>query len=468
MELFVIAVCTALLLLVVWILARSLLRRSWDVLSWRNLFLVGYAHFVLLSGYFTVSQGRGALSRGAVTTYAMFLYAVLAPLFLFLFLGAASLARNKGWFQKLIPRLPLPITTPALLGGILVLLTLAIICVLVPLPTYLLLMGVQFRAGMAITAVGLATYWAMAQKFNPASWIVLLVSIGLAVGITTAGGIGRRDVVAVLVAVPWMWYFTTLRYRGVASLAMPVAALASAGVLFIAAYTVIRSHGVSDRKSPGVTERLQQISSIVTNPEISHGAVENLLYTDTAGNTMFIFNSYPSAFSYTPFHGLWWIIVNPIPRSIYPSKPEALGIILMKQMSVDANLGPGIIGQAWTEGGPIAVVIFAVVFGLLYGAFDRALFDRAWNPFFVAVAGAGAGNVLAMPRGDVALFLIQIFAAMISSAVVLTIVRVLFGPIAAAFPVQVVPLPRSADEPAPTDQEHDEEWPDAQPVFEVG
>lgn len=446
MEYMVIAVCTTLLLVIAGILARNLVKRNWDVLSWRNLFLVGYAHFVLLSGYFTVGQGRGAIQRGAATTYALFLYAVLTPLFLFLFLGAATLTRRKGWFQRLIPRLEVPVTTPAILISIIVLMILSIVCAVLPLPTYLLLLGIQFRSGMAVTAAGLATYWALAHRFNPASWAVLLLTLGMAVGISTAGGIGRRDVVAVLVAVPWVWYFASLRYRGMASIAMPVAALAAAGVLFIAAYTAIRSRGVEEHKAPSVGERLSQISNIVTNPTISQGAVENLLYTDTAGNTMFIFNTYPSSFGYMPFHSLWWIAVNPVPRFLYPSKPEALGIILQKQMGVEANLGPGIIGQAWTEGGIIAVVIFALAFGVLYGAFDRALFDRAWNPFFVAVAGAGAGNVLAMPRGDVALFLIQIFAAMISSAVVLGLIKLTLGPVFAAFPVVSMPGARPAEE----------------------
>jgi hypothetical protein len=445
MEYLVIAVCTTGLLAVVAILARNALRRNWDVLSWRNLFLVGYAHFVFLSGYFTASHGRGVIRQGAVTDYTMALYAVLAPLFFVLFLGCAALARNKGLFQRMIPRLELPVTTPAILVSIVVLLTLAVGCMVAPLPKYLLLLAYQFQAGLAITAVGLATYWWLANRFNPASWALLLGTIGLGILLCTAGGIGRRDAVAALIAVPWMWYFATLRYRSAVSMALPVAGLAVAGVLFIAAYTVVRAQGVKEHQGAGVSQRLQQFTNLATNPEISDDAVQNMLYTDTAGNTMFIFKNYPANYEYTPFRSLWWMVVNPVPRSIYPSKPDALGIVLQKQMGVEANLGPGVLGQGWSEGGAVAVVIFAVFLGLLYGAMDRALFDRAWNPFFVAVAGSSAGNVLAMPRGDVALFLIQVFAAMVASAAVLALVNLVVGPIARAFPVLSVAPPTVAE-----------------------
>jgi hypothetical protein len=442
MEYLVIAACTTGLLVIVVILARNALRRNWDLLSWRNLLLVGYAHFVLLSGYFTVSEGHGPISQGAVTDWAMALYAVLAVVFLIVFLAFSALARRVGVFHRLIPRLELPVTTPAILCSIVTLLTFGAVGAVVPLPAYLKVLTAQFTAGLAVTAVGLATYWWLSHKFNPVSWGLLLGTMGLSVVLCTAGGIGRRDAVAVLVAVPWVWYFASLRYRSAASMAIPVSVLAVAGVLFIAAFTVIRHKGVSDKKSPGVEERLQQFTQMATNPAISEGAVNNMLYTDTAGNTMFIFNTYPSNHAFEPFRGLKWMLVNPIPRSVYPDKPDAFGIKLQKQMNVGANLGPGILGQAWSEGGVIAVLAFAGFFGVLYGAFDRALLERAWNPFFVSVAGAGAGNVLAMPRGDVALFLIQILAAMISAAIVLSVLRVVIGPIARAFPVLTVgPVP---------------------------
>ena len=444
------------LVIILWLLARSLLARSWDLLSWRNLFLVGYLHFVVLSGYFTVVSGIGALRKSAVTPYAIGLYAVLSIVFLLVFLGTCGWAVRRPNLARIFPRLELPITSPSITWSVVILLGLSFLFAVAPLPSYIKLLGLQFRSGMATTAVGLATFYLLARRFNPAAWTLLVGSLGLAFVISIIGGSGRRDAVAALVAVPWMWYYMSLRYRSTPRIVLIIGGLVVAGVLFITVYGAVRHKGFRGEQGPDVATRASQIQQILQDPTISTEVVESMLYTDTAGNTMFCFNTYPESHAYRPGHALSWVLLNPIPRAIMPSKPEALGIILKAQMGQQANLGPGILGQAWTEGGFMPVIIFAVFFGLYYGAVDNAIRLRAWNPFFVAVAGCASGNVLALPRGDVALFLIEILAATISSATALAIINVLVSPIARAFPPLSVPVP-GTEGPETHDHAADEE-----------
>jgi hypothetical protein len=458
MSFLMVVVCAAHMLVTCVILGRNLFKRNYDLLSWRNLFLIGFFHFVLLSGYFTASSGEGAIARGSVTSRAMGIYTASLILFFWAFLASASLTYRRGWFRRLLPRFDLPITSPGIIAAIVVLLGTALVSLGVR-TGYLALLASNMRSGMAAAAVGLATFYLLARRFNPASWALFLGAVGSAVVISTVGGIGRRDLVAVAIAVPWMWYFMSLRYRSAASIAVFTGAAAVCGVIFLVLFTGIRFKGVDSEsgKAPSAEQRFSQIMDLVLNPTLKHGAASSMLYTDTANVSMYVMENYPDSFEYTPLRSAFWILVNPVPRSLYPDKPDALGIVLADHMNRGENLGPGILGQSWSEGGFLAVLAFAVFFGALYGIVDRGLLELGGNPYFVAVMAAGSGNVLAMPRGDVALFLIQIMASMVGAAIVLYAVKATTGRVFRAFPPIAVRLPRSQQAFGSTYAPEDEE-----------
>jgi hypothetical protein len=443
MSTLMILTCAALMAVVAAILLRNLLKRNYDLLSWRNLFLVGFFHFVLLSGYFTASSGEGAIKLSSVTSDVMGLYTLSALLFFCVFMGCSRWAFRRGWVVRLLPRLELPVTSPGVIIAVVVLLGASLVS-LAMRGGYLALLATNMRAGMAAAATGLATFYLLARRFNPASWALFACTLGASIAVSTAGGIGRREVLSVLIAIPWMWYFMSLRYRSAASIAVFASASAAAGVIFLVLFTGIRFKGVNDEgtRAPGAAERFHQITDLLINPSVKRGAFRSMLYTDTANVTMYIMQHYPDSYEYLPGHAALWVLVNPIPRSLYPDKPEALGIILSKHMGRAENLGPGILGQGWSEAGLIGVFAFAVFFGCLYGAVDRGLLERGSNPYFAAVMAAGAGNVFAMPRGDVALFSIQVAAAMVGSGTVLWVVKLASAKVTGAFPPLAVRLPR--------------------------
>jgi hypothetical protein len=442
MSIFVAAMCILVMLLIGVLLWRDLVYRRRDLLSWRNLFLVGYLHFVALSGYFMAGSAKGAVRRGAITPTTMLLYGIAVPVFLFVFLLASRWAYRRGWFRKLVPTVGLAASTPGLFAAIAALLGFSLIGALALRSGYIGLISEQLRSGMAATASGLATYYLLAKRFNPASWALFLSTISLSVLIATVGGIGRRDVLGVLIAVPWVWYWASLRYRSARAIGVFIGGGALVGVVLIVLFTTVRFKGVEGTsRRPSFEERVEHFTNVLTNPQVSGRVVEEMLYTDTANITMFIMDNYPANYPYMPGHMLKWILVNPIPRAIYSDKPEALGFMLSRQMRVDANLGPGVIGQGWSEGGPLAVLVLALVLGVIYGTVDRSLVDRAHNPYTISLLAAGSGNVLAMPRGDVGLFSLQVGAAVVGAWLVLVCVRAVIGPVARAFPPVLVPVP---------------------------
>ncbi|HBS30082.1 MAG TPA: hypothetical protein DEB06_11695 [Phycisphaerales bacterium] len=427
-------VSIVLIILVVGMWLRNIFARSWDTLSWRNLFLLGMIQFYFLSAYFSASgEYTATLHHGS--DEAFFLLALLMPVFVLLFVGAAHLGFRWTWAARLIPKAQMAITTPALLAVAGAMMSLALLFSVAPVPGFIgLLMG-QIRSQLACVAMGLATYYLISRRFNPLSWGVFLTTLAVATIIGTVGLTGRRYMLGILLVIPWMWYFAVWRYRSGTANFIRFSSAAALGFLAIVIYSPLRAEG-SGKMASGATfeRRAQQLTELVTNPKIDTSVIKFIVYADTAPNTLFILDGYPSIFPHMPFHGLVWFVTNPIPRSVWAGKPEALGAILRDQMGVAPNLGPGIIGHGWAEGGWLGVVGYALVFGLIFGGVDRALSDRARNPYFIAVMGSCLGNVIAVPRGDTPLFMLQITGGIVISFAIVALLRATVGPIVSAFP----------------------------------
>lgn len=433
-----------LLLGVLAVYARNILFRTWDLLSWRNLFLLGFVHFYLLGAYFTAG-GTTLPEFARLSTGGWAYLAISMVLFLLLFLLAAAWAIRRPLLTRLVPRIELPVTAPAVVVCSLLLMGTSLFFSL-PFFNYFGLITAQIRGQLASCAVGLATYYLIARRFNPASWALFCGALFVALVASTVGTSGRRLMLGAVLAVPWVWYFTIWRYRGAASNFARIGAVAVAGVLAIIVYSPFRSadYGQEATKAT-LARRADQFVEILTNPKIDPKIIKYILYTDTVPNTMWVLDNYPRVHPFKPFQGAIWFVANPIPRFIWPGKPGAFGAVLRDQMRVAPNLGPGIIAHGWAEGWLIGVAGYAIFFGILVGIVDRALAERAWNPFFLAVMGSSLGNVIALPRGDTPMFLLQISAGIAGSSLFLYMIKTM-APIWGAFPTLVPP---STGTPAP-------------------
>jgi hypothetical protein len=101
---------------------------------------------------------------------------------------------------------------------------------------------------------------------------------------------------------------------------------------------------------------------------------------------------------------------------MWPSKPEGMAVVVERQMRAQANLGIGIIGHGWAEGGWLGVLGYAAFFGFLAGAVDGLIKQRAWNPYFISAIGSCLGQLVAIPRGETSLFFLLVIAGFIGAA----------------------------------------------------
>lgn len=407
--------------------------KKYDVLSMRNIFLLGFAHFFGVGTYFTVVTGVG--SEGYVAGDKG-----IARLFVttIVFVGTFAVAQRIGqrWtgLRRVVPRVEFPITKLGINIAILALLFTALVCSVIPNLGYAAAVLTQFRGGTAAAAMALATYNLLARKFNPIAWLVFFATLGCTLLLSTVGDIGRRAMLGVVLAIAWIWFYFSLRDRPPAATVVKLGVLLTCGLLMLLVYAGFRSKGFGEdtaRRGYSLSTRFQQFSEAVTNPEVKSHSVQAAFMSDTATNSMFIMENYPEVYDYMPLHGFMFVVTNPVPRSFWPEKPRGLGVILQEQLQTYANLGVGIIGHGWAEGGMYGVIGYAVFFGLLTAALDNLIRQRVWNPFFMAAIGSSLGNVCALPRGETSLFFLQIMLSFFGVFIVLYPLKFLLGPLLA-------------------------------------
>lgn len=446
------------------VFARDTYLRKHDPLSWKYLFLAGYVVFFGTGLIFTVIYSIGSEMHVA-SEGSKGMMAVAAVGFLILFLAFFNLGGRFRLADKWFPKVALPKTTPGALISLGTSLAMVVASMAFPATgeSFATALVAFFRGGMCATACGLATYWLLTQKFNPISWAVFFGTVGICLIASISGESGRRSMLGVLMVVPWVWYYLALRNQPLRSWLPKAGVLMFLGFVLLVGYSGVRASLRTSTKS--VNELVSALMQSATSADLSRDTLgRDLFYQDAATNSMWIMDSYGETYQQRPFHGLYWFVTNPIPRSMWPDKPEALGLEISRQMNIQANLGPGVIGHGWAEAGWIGIIYYAVFLGFIFGIADRLLQLRADNPYFVVVMGSALGQMIAMSRGDTPLFLLQTTMAMLFSMAVLYGLKMVFGTVMAAFPVLHVTRPRQDDGAAdeqPTDENHDDAAPES-------
>lgn len=409
--------CVASIAVVAIVCLWSLVFRRYDLVSWRNLFLAGFALFYAIGGLMTIDFLSP--SDGAMLTLAL-----LMPVFLIIFLISNAIGSSASVVDRL-PALNIMPTPSALILAIVVTMALAIFSAATATVGYFSALATQFKEGLSCTAVGLAAYYAISRRLSPVGLAVLGGALVVAILVSTVGTIGRRGMLGALLAVGWMWWYVWLRYRPVSKSVIRGGAVAAAAIIVVTLYSGVR--GQVDGEA-NLQNRARQFQQMVTNPRIEGRIVREMLSQDAPDQTMFIMDNYGVVFDHLPLHGIHYFVVNPIPRFLYPDKPIGLGLLLKEQRQAPANLGPGIIGHGWAEAKIVGVVYYAVFFGVLVGLVDRYLRRHATDPFTIAVFGTSLGNIAAMTRGETSLFLIHATTAAFISVVTLFALRLVAGP----------------------------------------
>lgn len=420
------------IVLVAVVVAGAAQRRT-DLLSFRNVFLLGFCFFYGLasvfvafldqSGFIYQPQGSGYLPL-----------AIMTPGFAALFMLADRWGQRWDLIQKVVPKVAVPPTTPSIMIGIVFCLLVAV-AGLTTSGDYFSALVSQVRPALASCAAGLATYYLICKKYNPVAWGIFLFVFALSLLLCVTGSIDRRYSLSVFIVVAWVWYYTDLRYKSLAFTLGKMAIIGAVVSFFIVIYSGIRGGAAEDRT---IDKRIEQFREASQNPTaVQKGALESVLYQDAPINTIYIIENYPDAQPLDPFNGFLFFATNPIPRFLWEDKPIGLGSALRDQFGIAANLGPGIIGHGWSEGMWFGVAGYALVFGLICGVLDRATRENATNPFFLSVFGGSMGNFVGLPRGETSLFMVLLVSGAVACLIILGLINLVGNSTFRALPMVV-------------------------------
>jgi hypothetical protein len=292
------------------------------------------------------------------------------------------------------------------------------------------LVGVVGKHGGILAFVIILCMWL--KKPDNSSYFLLTVAFFVfAVVISLSFGSGRRSLLSTFLAAPICYYWLRgLRAQPgkIIAVLLPLAFLV---VLAVAAYGDIRHH----RDDDGGSRIARAIQAARTLPGLmrdpSRILSAGLLGSDAVSVSLATVHVYEEELPKQPMGSAVFVAVNPIPRAWWPDKPEALGSTLPEYLGQwrygYINWGPGLIGNFYADGGFIVMPIYALLFGLFMRWFDTQLLRDPRNPYLLAVLVAISGQWLAMPRGDVGVFAVQVIAAFIAVRLVAIVARRVHG-----------------------------------------
>ena len=391
-----------------------------ELFSVRNLFLAGFFIFQISSAVL----GLGFFIFGDVqpTNFQTtpLIYAFMVSIFLWIFFWAYN--REWGFLRRL--RVP----GPGWDGGPTAWLLLSVVMLafgaglkmgLIYIPLINIIAS-QMGGGVIAGAAACAG-WGWAKNFrNVSVATIAIVVLGAACMLILYRAFGRRPVLGVLMAFGWSLYWGLWRAYPPGMLMRRLALWGGAAMFALVAYTASRSSANQFEKK-GIAELLRAV--IEVRGEDMQAGIAAVFSGQNAGPlSMWAIETYGKGYPHHPLHQVEYFFTMPIPRAIYPGKPEPLGKIIvdhgyirLKGSGNVYNVGPGIIGHSAHDVPWIALPLYA----LLIGVFMRCIDEKTrWSlhlPVVVIPMGCALGQVMALARGEAALFVFEGIMAMIGA-----------------------------------------------------
>lgn len=388
------------------------LRGRRDLISTWTIFFAGMANYVGISSWQAGSfWGEFDIARytGASDKSVLIFVAGVALLMLGLIVGYYS---KMSAFVEQHPMRKWPVDSPAVL-----LFCIASFCsfavvggsffIQIPILTQIAAIGGQ---AVIPVAVALAIALWLRMPINPMYIAILIFVLVLGLVFSFTFGSSRRPLLALLAAGPILLYFKWGRYQNRPKTILVLAVTGLFVLSVIGAHSQIRHRGggTGDRIATAI-ETAKMLPSAVMQPQRSLG--QGLLGGDTISVTLGLIEIGDQVLPPSPLHTVKWLVGNPVPRIWWPTKPEGVGETFPRDLGQwrygKVNWGVGIIGQFYYDGGLYIIPFFGFLLGASMRWFDHMLLQQPHNIFLLALLVGFSAHWVAVPRGEVGLFLLQ-------------------------------------------------------------
>ena len=273
---------------------------------------------------------------------------------------------------------------------------------------------------MCIAAFCLAIILVRRRPVSLLTWLIVAFTFFAGLFNVFTYGTGRRELLALFMAVPiagyWLWLRNQKKVRSVVALGV----LASAAIVVVTSYASFRH---ADRHNESATALA--VSRIQKIPEAVVERVANFTFFGEVGSVIDAQNAvYVSlltielieegALNRQPLHTLQFIATNPIPRRFWTGKPIGLGKILPVSLGNHRiTWGPSVIGHSFYDGGWPALIFYAVLLGGVIRYLDLRMMQDPNNPWQIALLASVSGHILGFARGDCGTFGVNILGPLV-------------------------------------------------------
>lgn len=396
-----------------------LLRKS-DLMTIKNFFLIGFTLYQVTSGYITLNDPFSfttEITLGQPEKIAT-QYLIWIVVFEAVFLLSYRLGFGAKRLAKWTPVIRGEVREPVLWVFAFTLLGVAALLRLSVYIPYVAVISSHVGTSVAAVSAGLGAWVWARRPLNPAAAALMFGVLFFAIVIGITGEFGRRPIVAVAACLAWGTYYS--RWRGLP----PATVLVRAGIfgfiplILVAKYTDVRGQFYGSTAGP-----FDRISQIAKGNTIN-GIKDLASGQECAAWSMWLMETHPDTFAYRPLHAVKYYFQLPVPRAIYPNKPETLAETAWRDAAIPGmpdgySIGPGILGHAGSEGGFPALVLYAVVIGLFVRYFDSVLAKAPSQPFVALPIGASLGNMLGIARGETPNFAFEFTVGVLGSLLIL-------------------------------------------------
>ena len=393
LNLYLIA-CLVFLLILMWVQHN---RRTVMLFSTRNMFLVGFAYFQIISVMYWVSEPElfGELWPLTRPKQDASQFIAMSFLFLLFYLIAYQLFR---FVSKHYQRFTFMSGAEGDSFLLLMALIMSVMSVGMQLGglfnRYIGILAQYAGISMGAAACGLTAWVLVARYKNP-------IIVGYATGIIAInmfgqlGGFSRRGLLSMGLAILWAMFYRYFHIKRTGKLAIIFAAIFLPSFLVVSGFTAIRQYeGMSN----------QEAVSLLSVDALKVGARRLVGPTDTGPISLWLIENYPENFRYRHMFTPMYTFGHFVPRAWWKNKPTTLSYLAVKQGRLknvgSLNVGPGIIGHAAAEGGYYAIVVYAILLAVLTKFIDEIARYNNVNVYVVVPIGAALAEIFASARGE--------------------------------------------------------------------
>lgn len=302
------------------------------------------------------------------------------------------------------------------------------------------LLNISHKA-MVFAVVFSFCYWFQNKRQLPLLFLFLAVFVMAALN-SMVVFLGRRLLLSIAIAPLICMYWLSWRYKSPHRNLLRLGIAASLALSVAAFYSTFRHFS----NVAGAEQRSLQSTIAAMKNASAKKAVAAV--TD---NAFFYFGQYCAHYSLLTIHlvdsgeleskpldSLLFLVGYPVPRAIWTSKPQPLGITIVRdvlRLPYKTNWGLGIVANGYREGGIPTIMLYAVLLVVGVRLLDDALQRQPNNVFLLGILCTSAPHWVTMIRGEPCVMAAEIGEAFVFAWALGLGARFFYGTAPVALPI---------------------------------